>query len=39
VAVHVNGRRCVLPLPEEARDHEAASWSFEPPVLTVIFKR
>jgi arsenite-transporting ATPase len=39
VAVHVNGRRCVLPLPAEARDHEAASWSFEPPVLKVIFKR
>jgi arsenite-transporting ATPase len=39
VAVHVNGRRCVLSLPEDVRDRVAASWSFEPPVLKVIFKR
>jgi len=39
VAVHVNGRRCVLSLPEEVRNREAASWAFEPPVLKVIFKR
>jgi arsenite-transporting ATPase len=39
VAVHVNGRRCVLPLPDEVRDHEAASWSFEPPELKLIFRR
>lgn len=39
VAVHLNGRRCVLNLPPEARDREASSWSFEPPTLKVVFKR
>jgi arsenite-transporting ATPase len=39
VAVHVNGRRCVLSLPDEVRDREASSWSFEPPVLKVVFGR
>jgi endonuclease YncB( thermonuclease family) len=39
VAVHLNGRRCVLALPEEARNREATSWSFEPPVLKVVFGR
>jgi arsenite-transporting ATPase len=38
VAVHVNGRRCVLSLPDEVVDREAASWSFEPPLLKVTFK-
>jgi arsenite/tail-anchored protein-transporting ATPase len=39
VAVHVNGRRCVLSLPDEVVEREAASWSFEPPLLKVTFKR
>ena len=39
VAVHVNGRRCVLSLPDEVRNREAASWAFEPPLLKVTFKR
>lgn len=39
VAVHVNGRRCVLSLPADVRDREAASWAFEPPVLKITFKR
>jgi hypothetical protein len=37
--VHVNGRRCVLSLPDEVSKREAASWSFEPPLLKVTFKR
>jgi len=37
VAVHLNGRRCVLPLPPEVRFREASSWSFEPPTLKIIF--
>ena len=39
VAVHLNGRRCVFPLPEEARDREAASWSFQESVLRIAFPR
>jgi arsenite-transporting ATPase len=39
VAVHVNGRRCVLSLPDEVTEREAASWSFEPPLLKVTFRR
>ena len=39
VAVHLNGRRCVLTLPPEVRYREASSWSFEPPTLRVIFAR
>jgi hypothetical protein len=39
VAVHLNGRRCVLPLPPEVRYREASSWSFEPPTLKVVFQR
>jgi len=39
VAVHLNGRRCVLTLPPEVRYREASSWSFEPPTLKVIFSR
>jgi arsenite-transporting ATPase len=38
VAVHVNGRRCVLSLPDEIRNREAASWAFEPPLLKVTFR-
>ncbi len=39
VAVHLNGRRCVLPLPAEVRSREASSWSFEPPMLKIVFGR
>ena len=39
VAVHANGRRCVLSLPAEVSSREAASWAFEPPVLRITFKR
>lgn len=39
VAVHLNGRRCVLALPPEVRYREASSWSFEPPTLKVTFSR
>jgi len=39
VAVHLNGRRCLLPLPAEARGHDRASWAFEDGVLKVIFER
>ena len=39
VAVHLNGRRCVLTLPPEVRYREASSWSFEPPTLKVVFQR
>lgn len=39
VAVHLNGRRCVLALPSEIRNREATSWSFEPPTLKVVFKQ
>ncbi len=37
VAVHLNGRRAVFPLPEEARHQQAVAWTFEPPVLRVTF--
>lgn len=39
VAVHLNGRRCVLMLPPEVRYREAASWSFDPPTLKLTFSR
>ena len=39
VAVHLNGRRCVLTLPPEVRSREASSWSFEPPTLKLVFKQ
>jgi arsenite-transporting ATPase len=39
VAVHVDGRRCVIPLPEDARYYDKASWSLEDGVLTVVFER
>jgi arsenite-transporting ATPase len=39
IAVHLNGRRCVLTLPPEVRYREASSWSFEPPTLKVVFQR
>jgi arsenite-transporting ATPase len=39
VAIHLNGRRCLLSLPEEVRFREASSWSFEGQELTVTFNR
>jgi arsenite-transporting ATPase len=39
VAVHLNGRRCVISLPEDARYYDRASWSLEEGVLTVVFER
>jgi arsenite-transporting ATPase len=39
VAVHLDGRRCVIPLPEDARYYDRASWSLEAGVLTVVFER
>jgi hypothetical protein len=39
VAVHLDGRRCVIPLPEDARYYDKASWSLEGGVLTVVFER
>ncbi len=38
LAVHLNGRRCVLPLPDGARYREPSGWSFEAPLLNVTFK-
>jgi arsenite-transporting ATPase len=38
VEIHLNGRRCVLSLPEEVRHREAASWAFEPPMLKITFR-
>jgi len=39
VAVHVDGSRCMLSLPEDARHYDRASWSLEGGVLKVIFDR
>ena len=39
VAVHIDGRRCVIPLPEDARYYDKASWSLEDGILTVVFQR
>ncbi len=39
VAVHLDGRRCVIPLPEDARHYDKASWSLEDGILTVVFQR
>jgi arsenite-transporting ATPase len=39
VAVHLGGRRCVLPLPEEGRYYDRASWSLDGGVLKVVFER
>jgi arsenite-transporting ATPase len=39
VIVHLNGYRCVLPLPSEARYYENASWAYEDGVLRVTFER
>jgi len=39
VAVHVEGRRCLLTLPDDARYYDRASWSLEEGVLKVVFER
>jgi len=39
VIVHLNGHRCVLPLPREARFYENASWAYDGGVLRVTFER
>ena len=39
VIVHLDGHRCVLPLPREARFYENASWAYEGGILRVIFER
>ena len=39
VIVHLDGHRCVLPLPREARFYENASWAYDDGVLSVTFER
>ncbi len=39
VAVHLDGRRCVIALPEGARNYDRASWSLEDGMLKVVFER
>jgi len=39
VIVHLDGRRCVLPLPREMRFYENASWTYGDGVLRVTFER
>jgi arsenite-transporting ATPase len=39
VIIHLDGHRCVLPLPSEARFYENASWAYEDGVLRVTFER
>jgi arsenite-transporting ATPase len=39
VAVHLDGRRCVIAVPDEARYYDRASWSLEDGVLKVVFER
>jgi len=38
IAIHLNGRRRLVALPEEARYHERASWGLEDGILTVVFE-
>lgn len=38
VVVHLREHRCVLPVPDEVRTWQAASWSFESPVLKVTLR-
>ncbi len=38
VVVHLREHRCVLPLPDEVRTWQAASWSFESPILKVTLR-
>lgn len=39
IAVHLNGRRCVLTLPDDVRYRSATKWSYEEHVLTVTLER
>ena len=39
VIVHLDGHRCVLPLPREARFYENASWAYADGMLRVTFER
>ncbi|MDO8614147.1 MAG: ArsA-related P-loop ATPase [Dehalococcoidia bacterium] len=39
IAIHLNGRRCLLTLPPEVRYRQAGSWSFDGQSLTVTFER
>lgn len=39
VIVHLDGHRCVLPLPREARFYENASWTYADGILRVTFER
>ena len=38
IAVHLNGRRCVMPLPDDGYRYEAASWSFDGETLRVVLR-
>ena len=38
VVVHLREHRCVLPVPDEVRTWQAASWSFESPILRVTLR-
>jgi arsenite-transporting ATPase len=39
IAVHLNGRRCVVTLPDNVRYRSAASWSYENDTLSVVLER
>jgi len=39
IAVHLNGRRCVIVLPDDILYSEAASWTYEDPILHVVLER
>jgi arsenite/tail-anchored protein-transporting ATPase len=39
IAVHLNGRRCVLDLPADVSYREASSWTYDDDVLCVVLKR
>jgi hypothetical protein len=38
IAVHLNGRRCVIMLPDELLQTEATSWTYEAGVLRVVLR-
>ncbi len=39
IAVHLNGRRCVIVLPDELLQTEATSWTYEGEVLRVVLRK
>jgi arsenite/tail-anchored protein-transporting ATPase len=39
IAVHLNGRRCVVTLPNDVRYRSASSWSYEGDTLSVVLER